>query len=112
MIPPGSGDERKLDELFLAYRQATEFGDVGPNFMPILWERIESRRRNQFLVERVSRIFATATVALAIAAGLFVSLAPQRPQSDSWVETLANHNLAQNVSYYEPVQLSENKLQK
>ena len=101
-------NDERLDHLFRAYRSATEFGDAGPDFMPAVWQRIEARRKSSFLVERLARVFTTATVALAVAAGLFVAFAPQRPQDESWVETLANQHLAQNASYYEPVQLSSN----
>lgn len=101
----GSGEER-LDALFRAYREACEPPTASPDFMPAVWSRIESRRKNSFMIERMARIFATATVALAVLAGVMVSFTPQRPQEDSWVENLANHHLAQNVSYYEPVRLS------
>ncbi len=106
MIPPGDRNEQALDALFQSYRQATEFGDAGPNFMPALWQRIESRRRASFFIDRTARIFAASALALTVAAGLLVSLAPSRPDPETWVETLANHHLAQNTSYYEPVQLS------
>lgn len=98
--------ERELDELFRTYRRATDFGEISPNFMPVLWQRIESRRKNSLMAERLARVFAGATVALAVGAGLFVSFEPQRQQDDSWVEALANHHLAQNTAYYEPVRLS------
>jgi hypothetical protein len=116
MIQPESSSstngEVHLDELFSRYRSATEFADAGPDFMPALWQRIESRRRNSLMVERFARVFTSATVAAAVAAGLFVSFAPNRPQTESWVETLANHHLAQNAAYYEPVHLSQNPAQK
>ena len=101
----GSGGHQ-LDAVFQRYREATEWPDLNPNFMPAVWQTIEARRRNSFLMERLARTFATASVALAVLAGVFVSMAPQRPQEESWVETLVNHHLAQNASYYEPVRLS------
>ncbi len=99
-------NESQLDSLFHAYREACDFRDASPDFMPAIWARIESRRKNSFMVERLARVFATTTVALAVLAGVFVSLTPPRPQEDSWVEALANHHLAQNAAYYEPVRLS------
>ncbi len=98
--------EGELDALFRSYREATEFGEVSPNFMPVLWQRIESRRRNSLVVERLARVFAGATVAIAVVAGLFVSFEQPRQQDDTWVEALANHHLSQNTAYYEPVRLS------
>jgi hypothetical protein len=99
-------DEQALSDLFRSYRQATDISEVSPNFMPILWQRIEARRKNSLMVERLARVFAGATVALAVVTVLFVSFEPARQQDDSWVEALANHHLAQNTAYYEPVRLS------
>jgi negative regulator of sigma E activity len=100
--------ERELDRLFARYRQEVDYrGEASPDFMPRLWERIEARRSGRLAIERFARLFATAAVALAVLCGVFVSFAPQRSTSDeTWVETIANHQLAQHVSYYEPVRLS------
>ncbi len=58
MMPPEEGREQELNRLFRSYREATEYNsDAGPDFMPALWDRIESRRRNSRMVERVARIF-------------------------------------------------------
>jgi hypothetical protein len=96
----------RLDHLFQAYRAATEYEGPGPHFMPELWKRIESRRSNSMLLERVARIFATGAVALAVMAAIVVSFAPQGPLEDSWVENIANHQLEQQAVYFEPVRLS------
>lgn len=111
MISPQSHelDDDRLNRLFYAYREATEYEKLDADFMPGLWRRIESRRRNSLLVERMARVFATATVALAVVVGLFVSVAGHPgpgAQDDSWVEALANDHLARSASYYEPVRLS------
>jgi hypothetical protein len=99
-------NEVRLDLLFQSYRAATEYDGPGPHFMPELWKRIDSRRSNSLLMERVARIFATGAVALAVLAGVVVSFAPQRELDDSWVENIANHHLEQQAVYYEPVRLS------
>lgn len=96
----------RLDRLFESYRAATEYAGPGPNFMPELWKRIDSRRSNSLLMKRVARIFATGALALAVMAGVVVSLAPQGPLEDSLVENLANHQLEQQAVYFEPVRLS------
>jgi len=109
MIPgnvDSSENDIQLDRLLMRYRQATEFGDASPNFMPELWARIESRRSPSLMIERVGRVFAAGAVALAILAGLFTAFAPQRPTEDTWVEAIASHQLAQNAMYFEPVRLS------
>lgn len=107
MIAPENEQAQNLDRLLRRYREATEYGDAGPNFMPLLWQKIEARRRNSVMVERFARLFATATVAVTVlVAAAFLSFGNSRSERDSWVETLANQHLAQNVSYYEPVRLS------
>jgi anti-sigma factor RsiW len=88
-------NEAKLDRLFQAYRETTAYNGANPNFMPELWARIESRRANSRMVERFSKIFATATVAAAFALGIFVSVTPQQVADETWVETIANHHFAQ-----------------
>ena len=106
MIPLEDERSQELDRLFRSYRLATDLGETAPEFMPLLWQRIESRRKNSLLVERFARVFTSAAVALAVLAGFVVTFAGPRPEQETWVETLANQHLAQNVSYYEPVRLS------
>lgn len=98
-------NEAKLDRLFLAYRQATSYTGTNPNFMPELWARIESRRDNSRTMVRLSQIFATASLAVAVVLGIFVSVTPQRAPEETWVENIANHHFAQQ-DLGAPVQVS------
>lgn len=98
--------EKTLDRLLHAYRQASDYGEPSANFMPELWARIESRRSTSLAFERLARIFATGALALTILAGAYVTLSPaQAPLEETWVENVANHQLAQQSAYFAPVQL-------
>jgi len=102
----GSEQEQTLDRLFHAYRQASEFNEPSANFMPELWARIESRRSTSMAFERLARIFATGALALTLLTGVYVTLAPApQPVEETWVENVANHQLAQRSAYFGPVQV-------
>lgn len=61
-----ANDERSLDELFLHYRQACPDVDPGPNFMPTLWQKIESRHSFWFTFVRFGRGVLTASAAVCL----------------------------------------------
>jgi hypothetical protein len=61
-----SSDERSLDELFEQYRMACPDVDAGPNFMPLLWQKIESRHSFWFTFVRFGRGALTASAALCL----------------------------------------------
>jgi len=95
-----------LDRLFHAYRQASEYSGPSANFMPELWTRIESRRATSLVFERLARIFATGAVAITLLTGVYVTLSPApQPVEETWVENVANHQLAQRSAYFGPVQV-------
>ena len=98
-------NETQLDGLFLAYREASEYTGVHPNFMPELWARIDARRASSRTVVRLSQIFASAALAVAVVLGIFASLTPQQALEETLVENIANHHFAQQ-DYGMPVQVS------
>ena len=59
------GDYR-LDEFFQRYRAACPDVEPTPNFMPMLWERIEGRRGFAFTFERMARPAMTIFAALCL----------------------------------------------
>jgi len=93
-------DEEKLDALFSAYRQAFPDIDAGPEFMPKLWERIESRRP----VARTWRWFAggfvTASAAICLLLAAFVSMpsANHPVYTSTYVDALENDQDDDNVA--------------
>lgn len=58
--------ERSLDELFGRYRLACPDVEAGPNFMPILWQKIEARHSFWFTFVRFGRGALTASAALCL----------------------------------------------
>lgn len=57
----------KLDGLWAEYRAACPDPEVGPTFMPQLWERIEARRTATASVfRRLAQVCVMATVTLTI----------------------------------------------
>jgi hypothetical protein len=61
-----ASDERSLDELFERYRMACPDVDPGPNFMPVLWQKIEARHSFWFTFVRFGRGALTASAALCL----------------------------------------------
>ena len=60
-------DDIRLDELFQAYRDSCPDVEPSPNFMPTLWQRIESRKQNFWDVfPRLARTLATVCAALCL----------------------------------------------
>jgi len=95
-------DDRKLDALFEAYREACHTPEASPNFMPNLWEKIGVQQRVTFSFSRMAAAFVTAALALSIALGVYLS-APANSAyfTQSYVEALdADHDLG---DLFEPV---------
>ena len=57
----------QLDALFRAYREACTTPEPGPNFMPQLWQRIESRQTFAFSFKRMANALVTAAMAASTA---------------------------------------------
>jgi hypothetical protein len=84
-------DDRKLDALFQAYREACVAPETSANFMPNLWARIEARQSFSFVFQRIGNLLATAAVALSLVLGAYMAI----PRSNAgtvnqtYVEVLA-----------------------
>jgi hypothetical protein len=103
----GSNDER-LDLLLRAYRDAFPELDASPNFMPILWQRIEARRKFNVFFRRIAGGLVTAAVALTLVMAVYVSPGVDRSHrgafySETYVEALADSHAAENPALYETV---------
>lgn len=66
--------ERRLDAFFSSYRDACPDPEPGPNFMPALWQSIESRRTFAFSFRRWARGLVTFAAAAAMLMAIFVSI--------------------------------------
>lgn len=59
-------NERKLDDLFVAYRESLPDREASVNFTPELWRRIDQRRKVSFSFNRFTRAFVTGGLALCL----------------------------------------------
>jgi len=71
----GNSSERRLDELFRAYRQACPDPEASAKFMPAIWAKIEVREGSTNWFRRVAKALVTAAVAASVILGLMVSSA-------------------------------------
>ena len=103
MVPVNEGNQgERLDTLFRAYRDACMAPEPSANFMPQLWQRIESRQTFSFFFGRVARGFVTAAVAATLAMAFYLTL-PRSPgsYSSTYVEVLAASHNTDNPDPYE-----------
>jgi hypothetical protein len=57
-------NERKLDEIFVAYRESLPDREPTVNFTPELWRRIDEKRKVNFSLGRFARGIVTGALAL------------------------------------------------
>jgi len=88
--------EQELDDLLRHYRDACPDMEGSPLFLPRLWERIDAREANVFAWRRLARGFVTFAAAVSILFALLIFLPSQKalPDYTSYVETLADTQLA------------------
>jgi hypothetical protein len=108
--------EEQLDALFRAYREACPTPEPSPNFMPQLWQRIESRQTVAFSFRRVAGALVTAAMATSVALGAYMALprkssAPNPAYYTSYVEALADANAIDTPDIVAPVRLDLSEAQ-
>lgn len=106
MDPIRGKDDERLDALFEAYRRACPTPEPSANFMPNLWQRIESRQTVTFTFRRMANAFVTAAVALSIALGVYMAI--PRSQANvptSYLEVLAESRPVDTPDFVAPVHL-------
>lgn len=74
-------NERKLDEIFVAYRESLPDREPTVNFTPELWRRIDQRRKASFGFTRFARVFVTGALAMCFAMTALTTWTP--PQMSS-----------------------------
>ena len=55
--------DARLNELFLAYREALPDPEAGANFMPQMWAKIEARENSSNWFGRLAKTLVTAALA-------------------------------------------------
>jgi hypothetical protein len=99
---PAEGDYR-LDELFLAYRQACPDIDGSAKFMPGVWAGIEAREISTNWFGRVAKALVTAAVAASVILGMMMSSANH--SSDFFDATFVDALQADHVATLEPLHI-------
>jgi hypothetical protein len=90
--------DRKLDQLFRAYREACPDVEAGPNFMPQLWQKIERRQNLPFVMRRFARVFASAAAAACLVMSLLLVL-PSKRSPLSYLDVLDQENPPETLAY-------------
>src|SRR5579864_1052734 len=105
MVDPIRGsDDGKLDALLQAYRRACPTPEPSANFMPNLWQRIESRQKVTFSFRRMANAFVTAAVAMSIALGVYMAIPRTTASSSmSYIDALAESRPLDTADYGAPV---------
>jgi hypothetical protein len=94
------GWNNDLEGLFQAYRQSVPDPEASREFMPKLWERIDSRRNFTLRLKRLSQLFVgTAAVLCCLIAGASIAI-PGRPSAEvhaTYLDALAAAHPADNL---------------
>jgi hypothetical protein len=110
----GSRDEQ-LDALFRIYRDACPAPEAGPNFMPLLWQRIESRQIFAFSFRRMANSLVTAAMLASLALGVYMAMPHPKPVNPttyaSYLEVLADNNTIETPDVIVPARISLSELQ-
>jgi len=97
-----ASDERSLDELFLRYRDACPEVDPGPNFMPMLWQKIEARHSFWFTFVRFGRGALTASAAVCLLL-LVLNLSSTPQVMASYTDAILAETSAEQTYYTEAI---------
>lgn len=102
-----SNSDERLDRLFLEYRDACEPPELGVNFMPALWQKIEARQSSSWIFKKVSGWFVAASAAASAVLALALLTTPSMPvaasYADTYVDALAADHISEYTLYTEPV---------
>ena len=97
-----ASDERSLDELFVRYRQACPDVDPDPNFMPVLWQKIEARHSFWFTFVRFGRGALTASAAVCLLL-VVLNLASTPQVMASYTDAILAETSAEQTYYTEAI---------
>jgi hypothetical protein len=86
-----NGSERELSGWLTAYRESCDAPETSADFMPRLWERIESRNRLLVVFRRWTEgfVFAAAAACLGIVVLQTIDAKMPKPVTMTYVEALA-----------------------
>ena len=90
MIPMRGSNDEKLDALFRAFA-ACPTPEPSANFMPTLWQKIESRQTFTFSFRRIANAVAATAVALTVALSVYMYVPRNNPSAtgQTYLDVLA-----------------------
>ncbi|MBL8179475.1 MAG: hypothetical protein JNK48_32650 [Bryobacterales bacterium] len=94
--------DRKLQDLFEAYRAACPDAVEGSTFMPGLWQKIEARQSFPFTMRRFAQFFVSAAAAMCLLMAVLLTTASSShngPGVMAYVEALDNDNAHEILAY-------------
>lgn len=97
-----ANDEDRLDEFFQRYRLACPEIDAGPDFMPVLWQKIEARHSFWFTFVRFGRGALTASAALCLLL-LVLNLVATPQVMASYTDAILAESSAEQTYYTEAI---------
>jgi len=94
-----------LNDLFQKYRAACPEVEPGANFMPGIWQRIESRHSFRFAFQQIARPLMAGSAALVLLLVLLsiVSNEHARLTAPSYVDALIAEHTAEKTYYTEAI---------
>ena len=98
-------DESQLDNLFQQYRLACPEVEPGINFMPAVWQKIESRYSFWFVFQRLARTATTGCAALCLILLVlnFASTAQSPRATATYTDALLADHSAEKTYYTEAI---------
>jgi len=89
-------NDRRLDALFRAYRDAYPDREPSATFMPAMWAKIESREASTNWFGRMAKALVTAALAASVILGLIVSSMnqPNTFFNLTFIDALVTDNIA------------------
>lgn len=92
--------DHRLEQLFSDYRDSVPVPDPSRDFMPGLWERIDTRRNLTFRMKRYAQLFvgASALICILMTGMSVVSSSSVRQPHATYVDVLAEAQPAENLA--------------
>ncbi len=100
-----TNDDSQLDELFRSYRAACPDVEPGVNFMPEVWQKIETRHSFWFVFQRLARAVTTASAALCLLLLVLNLISSQQTHllAPTYVDALMADHTAEKTYYTEAI---------
>ncbi|WP_031499153.1 hypothetical protein [Bryobacter aggregatus] len=76
--------------MFVAYKQACPEVEATPNFMPMLWARIDAQRKSEEGIWRWANGFASAAAVVVVVLGFLVYQNPKPLPQRAYIEKLTD----------------------